>query len=686
MFKIINSFHLEHHQWPLWWPVFIGIGVGLYFSLPFEPNYFFPLIVTLILFLFIFLFNLIQWRTVSFLFLLLSLIGVGVTSGVMRSNNAFSPIVQEGMKFTKIQGYIDEIQYNTRGKRYILSDLKIEGLDKKNTPEFIRINVNTKDNGAKPGDYIWTLGVLRPPPGPSLPGGYNFSYYAFFKQIGAVGYASYPILISDCSKYICPEVGILGKFRPWISGVRDNIFNNIKSHLSEDSSGIAAAMLIGNKGTIPKPLIENIRDAGLAHLLAISGMHMTLVAGLLFFAIRYLCATIPAISLRHDTKKWAAIGSMIGCFIYLLISNFPISAQRAYIMACLFFITILLDRSVTPLRSIAFAAIIVLIVQPESLLMPSFQMSFAAVIAIVGFYESMRNYLPNLYEKPILVRGGHHIMLIAITSIVASLATMPFSLYHFHQLSGIGLVSNIIAIPVTTFIIMPSGILSLLLMPIGLEFIPLYVMEIGIDILINTSNFVSIFPKLPSFPAISNIGLVIFSLSLLWLIIWQNKKRFIGLIAIIILCISWVSFPISMPELLISNKGNLFAIKDEQDKLHFSSLQKSRFDRERWMEYFDQKKAFKFTKERINNNKSFYQHPYYRLYNFPVSETPKCNDDNVVILLQENISVESDDCEYITLKEISNEGVHALYFDGLETKIVTASDVIGNRPWNPYLR
>ena len=685
--NLSNIFTCQHHQWPLWYPVAVGCGIAYYFSLNKEPHTILPFLgIALLLFLFTILFRTVSRHGWALLLLLTTLGFVGVTSGILRTQNVQSPRITADTGVTRIQGYIKEIQYNTRGKRYILSDLDIEGIAPAATPQYIRINVNTEDNNAKPGDYIWTLGVLRPPPGPALPEGYNFSLTAYFSKIGAVGYAIYPILVSDCITHSCPEKEWYQYFHPWLSKIRESVLKKIQHHLSEDTSGIAAAMLIGQKGTIPSSLLGQIRDAGIAHLLAISGMHMTLVAGLLFFVIRYLCTFFPRIALRYNTKKIAAIGSMIGCLIYLALANFPISAQRAYIMACLFFITILLDRMVTPLRSVAFAACIVLIFQPESLLTPSFQMSFAAVTAIIAFYEIIRPYHTQIFEKPYTTRIFYHIFFIALTSFIASIATLPFSLFHFHQLSGTGFIANIIAIPVTTFIIMPAGLVSLFLMPFGAEFLSLPIMEWGIYLILHTASYVSQIPKLPAPPLVTSYGIALFSLCALWLIIWQQKLRLLGAIGIGVLLLLWLIFPSPKPDILISHSGNLFALLNDESQYVFSDLRKSRFDRSQWLETYPQPEPIKFPKERMQNPEPFIKEGIYRLYHQKTVSLPPCRQEKLIVLLESQSTQApiNKECLYITYNEIIEQGAHTIYTNKNTVQIVTTNNVLGDRPWNPY--
>ena len=171
----------------------------------------------------------------------------------------------------------------------------------------------------------------------------------------------------------------------------------ILAALPGESGAIAAALMTGARGAIPEATLTAMRDSGLAHLLAISGLHVGLVAGLLFFGIRALLALVPALALRYPIKKWAAAAAALGAFAYLALTGASVPTQRAFMMVGLVLLGILLDRSALSFRLIAWAAVVVLAVAPESLLSPSFQMSFAAVAALIAAYEVLRERWRSLF-------------------------------------------------------------------------------------------------------------------------------------------------------------------------------------------------------------------------------------------------------------------------------------------------
>lgn len=269
--------------------------------------------------------------------------------------------------------------------------------------------------------------------------------------------------------------------------MRQNISHRLKSHLPGEKGGLAAALIVGDRAAISKPTLAILRDAGLAHLLAISGLHMVLFAGTIFWIIRALLAMNATLVLHWPVKKWAAGGALAGAVFYLLISGATIATQRAFIMISIMFLAIMLDRPAITLRNIAIAAVIILIINPVSLLSISFQMSFAATTILVAFYEWYRSVevfpvypstsaaMQSLYKVLFYLTG------IALTTLIAGLATSPFAAYYFQRIAVFSLLTNVLALPIVGLLVMPAGLVALLFMPLGMEAYPLMAMGAGLE-------------------------------------------------------------------------------------------------------------------------------------------------------------------------------------------------------------
>lgn len=346
------------------------------------------------------------------------------------------------------------------------------------------------------------------------------------------------------------------------------------------SGAIASALMTGDRSAIDAPTLQAIRDSGLAHLLAISGLHIGLVAGILFFVVRAGLALVPALALRHPIKKWAAVAAIAGAFAYAQIAGATVPTQRAFLMVGLVLLAVLVDRRGISLRLVAWAAAVILLVQPESLLGPSFQMSFAAVTALIAAYEAARRRSRGAAgwgRKLTLYASG-----VAFTTVIAGAATAPFALFHFNHVALYSVAANLIAVPVTALWVMPFALLAFLLMPFGLHGLALAAMGAGVDAVIAVANTVSAWPGGQAYvPALPTAGLAIAALGGLWLCLWARRWRFWG---VPVLAAGLASVALTTPpDILVDGKGRLMAVKDASGALVFSESRYNSFSRKAWL-------------------------------------------------------------------------------------------------------
>ena len=320
--------------------------------------------------------------------------------------------------------------------------------------------------------------------------------------------------------------------RAWsvIERLRHGIGPRITAVLPGQTGAIANALITGARGGISEATNSAFRDSGLMHILAISGLHMAIMAGSVFYLVRLLLAAMPALALLYPIKKWAAVAAMLGALAYLLISGSSFATVRSAIMISIMFIAVLLDRPALALRNVVLAALLILIAFPESLFDVGFQMSFAAVLALICVYEEARKsrVWSLLPERPsawlLLFVGG-----IIATTLIASTAVAPFAAYHFHKSQQYAVLANLIAIPICNFIVMPAALASLLAMPLGLEAAPLRVMGWGIDGMLWTAERVASLPgavlHIPAMPTPAFLAIIGGGL---WLALWQTRWRVLG--------------------------------------------------------------------------------------------------------------------------------------------------------------
>ena len=375
-----------------------------------------------------------------------------------------------------------------------------------------------------PGDRVRLRALLMPPSPPVEPRGFDFARYAWFMQLGAVGYAWDP-----------PELVAHAESRGWrlaIAAVRQSIAIEVSEAAPGAAGAVAVALLTGLRGALPEQIWDEWAIAGIIHLLSISGLHMALVAGTVFFAVRVALALAPPLALRLPTKKVAALLALIGAFGYLLISGASVPAVRSFIMTAIMLLAVMVDRNPFSMRLVTFAALVLLLLKPEDLVGASFQMSFAAVIALIAAYETgmakRTGGSHGLDRRRLLYIAG-----CALTTVVASAATTPFSIYHFSRFSTYGIVANLIAVPLSAVWIMPLGMLGLLLIPLGLAAPCFVLMAQGIEIIIAVAAFVARLPgaalDVAQPPPAALLATVAGGL---WLCLWRTPWRRLGLLGI----------------------------------------------------------------------------------------------------------------------------------------------------------
>jgi competence protein ComEC len=314
-----------------------------------------------------------------------------------------------------------------------------------------------------------------------------------------------------------------------------------------------------------------MRDSGLAHLLSISGLHIGLVAGLLFVSLRRVLCLVPGVALYYPIKKWGAIVAFAGTLFYMLLAGAPVPTVRAFIMTSMFLAAILLDRTAISMPPVAWAAVIVLLVNPEELTGPSFQMSFAAVVALVAAHEATQAWRLRWRSRSGWIgRVGLYIAGLVFTSLIASLATGPYAVFHFNRLAVYGIAANMVAVPLTGLWIMPWAVLALVLMPFGAEQFALTPMGWGVDAIIVIAHWVAELPGAVSLvPAMPVAGLALMTIGGLWLCLWQRRWRLLGLSAIALGLASMAL--VKSPSVLVADDGHLMGVQDSDGRLVLSA-------------------------------------------------------------------------------------------------------------------
>ena len=561
----------------LWVPVLFGAGSGLYLTLPVEPiGWIAPAAAAL----FAPAALLVRRYTAPALGLAaLALLAAGLAAADWRSDRVSAPVLAHTIGPVDVSGRVVWVGAGDGPQRYLLDRVTIERLAPEETPARVRLSVRSSgpDGMAAPGSWLTALASLRPPPAPAEPGAWDFARQAWFQRIGAVGFVyGAPSPATQPSGESGGLLSLLSRVRHWVS-------SRILAHTSPSAGPFASALLTGDRSAIEKSTIKAMRDSGLAHLLAISGLHVGLIAGFIFFATRGLLALIEPLALRAPIKKWAAACALLGAAAYLLLSGTNVPTQRAFVMVGVVLLAIMLDRASLSMRLIAWAALLVLAIAPESMLGPSFQMSFAAATALIATYEAARGFFARMAARgglalrPVVYGAG-----VALTSLVAGIATGPFAVYHFNRIADYGLLANLGAVPITGFWIMPWGLVALILMPFGLEGIALAPMGWGIDAVVWIARQVAAQPGAVSLvPAMPAAALLAISVGGLWLCLWRSRWRFLGIAVIgggMVLAVLE-----RRPDILVDGDAKVMATRGEDGQLWISTRQRGRFVSDMWL-------------------------------------------------------------------------------------------------------
>lgn len=402
------------------------------------------------------------------------------------------------------------------------------------------------------GDIIDGNFRFAPVPSPVVPGGFDFQFHAYFDGIGSYASSTSALRVVERGG---PTPG------RWLETIRQAIGARIDLALEQPTRGVARALIIGDQSLISDQSRDMMAAAGLAHVLAISGLHLTLVAGGVFFAIRAGLALSYGLGQRLSVKKLAAVTGMITAVFYLLLSGSSVSATRATIMLLLVFGAVLAGRRALTMRNVAIAALIVIVFDPAAVFRPGFQLSFAAVGALIAVYEMTR--IDRKSDQGVFDRIARFFGGMALTSIIAGLATLLFAAYHFQQTAPLGVLGNIVALPIVGFVVLPACFIAVLLMPLGLEAPLLQVMGLGTEIILLIANKVATWSApLAASPLLNSWSLIIGIGALGWLVFFPTRIRFAGPLASIPL-IMLVGLD-TQPDVLVADSSQAVAVRVER--------------------------------------------------------------------------------------------------------------------------
>ena len=579
MRRIGDAALAEHDRWVLWLPVLVGAGAGGYFGCSREPPpWFGAAALVLALALAAAAFRLAGRRSLLLPVGALAAVAVAAGFAVAQGQSLLlaTRMLAAPVGPVLIEARVAAAESFPDGQRLTLADPVLIGGGRTALPDRVRLRLRGSQPQLRPGDRVQIRAMLMPPPAPVFPGDYDFQRQAYFDGLGAVGYSAGRAQLLDAASDADAGPGLL--FARW----RFAVGERVRGCLDGAAAAVALALLTGEQQAIPAATMQAIRDSGLAHLLSISGLHIGLVAGMVFIVVRSALALVPPLALRLPTKKLAAVASVLAAGAYTLLADAPVPSQRSFLMVAVVLLAVLVDRQGISIRLVAFAALVILLSQPASLLGPSFQMSFAAVVALIAAYEALQERRKPPAQPPgplrlaLLYVGG-----VVLSTVIASIATTPFAVYHFSRFQLWGVAANMVAVPVTGFWIMPWAVVAMLLMPFGWEGLGLRPMGWGVDAVIAVARAVAAWPgAVVLLPPLPTAGLVTISLGGLWLCLWRRRWRLLGLLPIAAGAATLLL--VRPPDVLVAADGALLAVRGADGALAFSSKAAGRSTREAW--------------------------------------------------------------------------------------------------------
>ena len=556
------------NHWRLWLSVAFGCGCAIYFGLPKEPVAGLAwIILGLATGVLVIAPRLVGNRSSLVILTVVAFGLAGFSAAKLRTERVRAPVAPSDLGMVTIDAFVVDIPSPGQGgQRLLLAPIEISRLAPDATPIRVRVTLRPMAELPTPGQAIRLRAMLNPPPPPASPGAYDFARDAFFDSVGGVGFAlgePRPLATSHT-----PPLRLLWQMR--VNAMRWALTRRILDVLGPEEGGLAAAMVTGHEAFIPKAEVDNLRAAGLAHIISISGLHMAIVGGFTFAGLRLCVAACPWLALRISGKKFAAAGGILVVAGYLLLSGWPTPAIRSAITASCAFGAMIFDRRAISLHTLSVSALAIMALQPEAVTEPGFQMSYAATAALVALAEGWPRPIREI-QAPWAIRmvqgAGTAFAASVMASFVAGLATGPFAMQHFNRISTYGLATNLLVEPISSLVMLPALAVGALLSPLGLGAGPLHLAGASIGLMNRIAEFAAKAPfaqiVVASAPAWT---LTAAFLGILFICFWRGAWRWLGLP--VALAVSLAPRP-PQPDAWVSADASAFAVRYQGRAIFF---------------------------------------------------------------------------------------------------------------------
>ncbi|HEY6434943.1 MAG TPA: ComEC/Rec2 family competence protein [Acetobacteraceae bacterium] len=556
----------------LWLPVFMGAGTLLYFSLTFEPPAWAGAAIAVTA-------ALATWFAPAWGRMLLAPVvaaSLGFAAAQLATARA-PPLEPLPRQAVQVSGIVRSVEMLPEGRRITLEQVHLQpgGALRR----AVRVRLRNQDPvPIEAGDSIGVRALVQAPSPPAYPGAWDLQRDAFYSGLAGYGFAL------GTSELIArhPAAGFAG----WIQALRETIARHYQAVLPGAPGAVGATLLTGVPSSIPEADREAFRASGLAHLLAVAGLHIGIVMGLAFGTTRLVLVLWERTALHWPTRQIAAVVALVAGGLYMVLTGMHVPIIRSFAMAGLFTLAVLTGRRVISLRGLAVAAAALILIEPQQVPGVSFQMSFSAVLALIAGYEVLRPRLHALYGDGARWRRGLlHLAALALTSALAGTASAPFGAYHFGRIQLYFIPANMIAVPLTALWVMPAGLIGLLLMPLGLDRLALVPMGWGLDAILFVARITAALPwatlDVPHMPA---WGLALVGLGMAWLGLWRGRIRLAGTALLIAGLVSPAI--IRPPDLLVSADARMVGVRTPSGMFVERASGASKFTRDAWRQYW----------------------------------------------------------------------------------------------------
>jgi competence protein ComEC len=562
-----------------WLTVAFGAGIVLYFTAGREPRLWAALAALVGAGAVVFL---ARRRAAGFaVAAALTAAAAGFAVATLETLRAAHPVLERPLFGAEVSGWVELREERERTDRITVAVAHMAARGRHATLTRVRVAVR-KGTAPAVGSFVAFKARLSPPLSPLRPGGYDFARDLYFQEIGATGFVLGKVATAASP---APPPAHL-RFAAAVAGLRDAIDDRIRAALPGDPGAIASALITGKRDAISAPVNDAMYVSSLAHVLSISGYHMAVVAGVVFFVVRALLALCAGLALRRPIKKWAAAAALLAASAYLVLSGAEVATQRAYVMTAIVLVGVMLDRAALTLRTLAVAAFGVLLLAPASVVHPSFQMSFAATLALVAAYERGLPWAGTGAETRLGARialwGGREIASLVFASAVAGFATTLFAAYHFHRLAPYGVLANLLAMPVVSAWVMPMGLVALLALPFGFDDVAWRLMGLGIDWMAGVALWVASLPGAVGRVAAFGVGPLLLAIAgLLLLCLLRTPLRASGLALFLVALVLAAREP--RPDVLVAPGAEMVAVRRADGRLAIMKLGSDGFAAREWL-------------------------------------------------------------------------------------------------------